>query len=336
MTPMNASRIGFVHPPLASFASGGNVYNAKLLEYAGHCGFPIVSLPWRRGTVPRGTWDLLAWDSLFLDRIARIGRERIALLLHYLPSLAPLRGSQERRALQAMEQRAVAQADFAIATGKSVADAVTACCPDKPVFLCEPGVSAVFTRNEPAHAGQAVKLLTVAHLSPDKGHGQLLEILERLRHLHWQWQVVGDCSSALASETVRRLRERAARAGLTQRIAFHGALPQDAVAALMAASDLLIAPSTFEAYGMAVAEAAASGLPVLSNRVGAAQQLIEHGVTGFLATVDNWDSFGRYLQILLEDATLRAAFRANLRHAAVRGWDKTFEDFRAACEAMLQ
>ena len=78
------------------------------------------------------------------------------------------------------------------------------------------------------------------------------------------------------------------------------------------------------------------GLPVLSNRVGAAEQLIQHGVTGFLATAGDWDSFGRYLQILLEDAALRGAFRDNLRHAAVRGWDQTFADFRAACDAMLQ
>ena len=77
----------------------------------------------------------------------------------------------------------------------------------------------------------------------------------------------------------------------------------------MADSDILVCPSAFEAYGMAVAEAAASGLPVLSNRVGAAEQLIQHGVTGFLATVGDWDSLGRYLELCLEDAALRATFR---------------------------
>ena len=100
----------------------------------------------------------------------------------------------------------------------------------------------------------------------------------------------------------RRLRNRAALAGLTERITFHGALPQEAVAALMADSDLFVCPSTFEAYGMAVAEAVAVGLPVLSNRVGAADQLIQHGV----------------------------------RHRVVRRWEQTFTDFRAACEAMLR
>ena len=334
MPSMLAWKIGFVHPPLASFPSGGNVYGEKLLEYAGRCRFPLVSLPWRGEALPCGNWDLLAWDSLFLDRLARVAGERIALLLHYLPSLEPALDGRARQALQAVEHRAVSQVDFAIATGKTVAEAVMARWPGKPVFLCEPGVGEAFLRKRPGRAEQTVKLLTVAHLLPAKGHEQLLAILQQLRHLHWHWQVAGDCG--LSPETVRRLRERAAQAGLTGRITFHGALPQEAVAALMADSDLLVCPSTFEAYGMAVAEAAAAGLPVLSNRVGAAKQLIQHGVTGFLATAGDWDSFRGYLQILLEDAALRAAFRENLRHAAVRGWDRTVADFRAACETMLQ
>jgi len=334
MQSMSAGKIGFVHPPLESFHSGGNVYDKALLEYAGRCGFPLVSLPWKDEALPCGNWDLLAWDSLFLDRLARIAGERIALLLHYLPSLEPALDLRGEEALQAVEQRAVAQADLVIATGKTVADAVTARWPGKPVFLCEPGVGEAFLRNRPHRAHQPVRLLTVAHLLPAKGHGELLEILRRLRHLHWHWQLAGDCGRS--PETARRLRELAARAGLAERITFHGALPQEAVAALMANSDLLVSPSTFEAYGMAVAEAAAAGLPVLSNRVGAAEQLIQHGVTGFLASAGDWDSFGGYLQVLLEDAALRAAFRDNLRHAAVRGWDKTLADFRAACATMLR
>ena len=334
MQSMSAGKIGLVHPPLESFPSGGNVYDKALLEYAGRCGFPLVSLPWKDEVLPCGNWDLLVWDSLFLDRLARIAGERIALLLHYLPSLEPALDLRGKEDLQAVERRAVAQADSVIATGKTVADAVMARWPGKPVFLCEPGVGEAFLRNRPHRAHQAVRLLTVAHLLPAKGHRELLEILRRLRHLHWHWQVAGDCGRS--PETARRLRELAAQAGLAGRITFHGALPQEAVAALMANSDLLVSPSTFEAYGMAVAEAAATGLPVLSNRVGAAEQLIEHGVTGFLASVGDWDGFGGYLQVLLEDAALRAAFRDNLRHAGVRRWDKTLADFRAACATMLR
>jgi glycosyltransferase involved in cell wall biosynthesis len=329
-----ARKIGFVHPPLESFPSGGNVYNERLLEYARRCGSALASLPWRGGALPGGVWDLLAWDSLLLDRVERIAGEHVALLLHYLPSLGTQLDARGRLAWQSVEHRAVGQADSVIATGKTVADAVTARWPGKPVFLCEPGVGEVFLRGRSGRVGPPVKLLTVAHLVPAKGHGELLEILRQLRHLQWHWHLAGDCDRS--PETVRRLRERAALAGLTDRITFHGVLRQEAVATLMAESDLMVLPSTFEAYGMAVAEAAAAGLPVLSNRVGAAEQLIEHGATGFLATAGDWDAFGGYLRVLLQDAALRVTFQDNLRHAAVRGWDKTFADFRAACEVMLK
>ena len=334
MPVMVAGKIGFVHPSLEVFQSGGNVYNEMLLEYAGRCRFELVSVPWPGEALRGDTPDLMVWDSLLLDILERTGEERIALLLHCLPSLEPELDVRRTRVLQAIEHRAVVQADSVIATGRTVAEAVTARCPRKPVFLCEPGVGEAFLRGRPRRAGQSVKLLTVAHLLPAKGHGALLESLRRLRHLPWHWHLAGDCERS--PETVRRLRDGAALAGLTDRITFHGVLRQEAVAELMADSDLLISPSTFEAYGMTVAEAAATGLPVLCYRVGAAEELIEHGVTGFIATAGDSDSFRGYLQTLLEDPALRAAFRDNLSHAAVRGWDKTFADFRAACEATLR
>src|SRR5690606_33452454 len=116
------------------------------------------------------------------------------------------------------------------------------------------------------------------------------------------------------------------------RITWHGAIGQESVAALMAGSDLLVFPSSFEAYGMAIAEAVAAGLPVLANRVGAAAQLVRHGSTGYLANAGDWDGFGRHLRELLGDAALRAAFREKLHEMPVRGWDEAFADFRAACE----
>jgi glycosyltransferase involved in cell wall biosynthesis len=331
---MVARKIGLVHPPLESPASGGNVYNRRLLEFAGRSGAGLVSLPCRENALPGGMWDLLAWDSLLLDRVARIAGERVALLLHYLPSLEPVLDAERKESLEALEDRAAARADFAIATGRPVAEAAGARWPGKPVFLCEPGVVEAFSpRRTAKNAMLPVKLLTVANLLPAKGHCRLLEMLGQLRHLSWHWHVVGEC--CLCPAMADELRDRAALAGLTDRVTLHGALPQEDVAALMSESDLLISPSTFEAYGMAVAEAAAAGLPVLANRVGAAEQLVAHGATGFLAATGDWESFARYLEKLLEDAALRAVLRDNLRHAAVRGWDRTLEDFQTACETML-
>jgi glycosyltransferase involved in cell wall biosynthesis len=352
---MSVSRIGLVHPPPAAFHSGGDLYDQKLLQYAARSGYPLFSVPWSDGAMPAGDWDLLVWDSLLLDRSARLAKERVALLLHYLPSLDPALDARSREALQAVEQRALARADFVIATGRTLTDAVSSFQPGKPVFLCEPGVEETFQSmrrgrpkgphpsthedagygpNGKAAAQPLLKLLTVAHLLPAKGHRHLLAILARLAHLPWHWHVAGD--DRRSPETIRDLRAAAQGAGLTDRITFHGALAQQAVAALLADSDLFVFPSSFESYGMVLAESVAMAVPVLSNRVGAAEQLIRHGTTGFLANPGDWDGFREYLRILLVDAELRARFRENLDRARVRTWDETFADFRAACQSMLE
>lgn len=336
---MRTPRIGLVHPPPASFPSGGDLYGQRLLQEAASRGFPLQSVPSHDDALPGEGWDLLVWDSLLLDRLTRVAEERVAALLHWLPSLDPALDPGRRAAWQSLEDRALARTDAVIATGSTVADAVRARCPGKAVFLCEPGVDEAFSSNRspgssptrfPDSRRGPVRLLTVAHVLPAKGHAPLLEVLRQLRHLPWHWHVAGDCRRS--PETTQALRDLAAQTGLEERIRFHGAVAHDTVASLMADSDLFVFPSTFESYGMVLAEAAAAGLPVVSNRVGAAGQLIRHGVTGFLANPGDWNGFREHLHGLLADAALRARFAANLRDARVRRWEETFADFRAACE----
>jgi glycosyltransferase involved in cell wall biosynthesis len=104
----------------------------------------------------------------------------------------------------------------------------------------------------------------------------------------------------------------------------------------MAAADLLLQPSVFESYGMALAEAAAIGLPAVAFRIGAAERLVRHGATGFLAPAADWRAFGDYLAALIAEPSLRARFERNLAGEPVRGWQATLGDFQAACAAMLE
>ena len=47
-------------------------------------------------------------------------------------------------------------------------------------------------------------------------------------------------------------------------------------------SDILIVPSLFEGFGIAIAEALSFGLPVVATNVGAIPELIENGENGIL------------------------------------------------------
>jgi glycosyltransferase involved in cell wall biosynthesis len=325
-------RIAIVRAPSNGLLTGGNVFNRRIVQQARRSGWPLQAVAGPLHRARAQAWDALVWDSLLMEHMARIGAERIALLLHYLPSLEPGLERTRAEALRAAEDHAARLAQLCIPTSRELAEMFAARWPGMPVRVCEPGVAAVFRRRRPRVARASAVLVTVANLLPAKGHEPLLACLERLGHRPWHWHVVGD--GAMDPGVRARLQTRIRQAGLAGRVTFHGALPQRHVAATMRAADLLVQPSEFESYGMALAEAAAVGVPAVAFRVGAAQRLVRHGVTGFVAPGGDWDAFERYVRALLEDAGMRAEFEHNLAGVPVRRWDAALADFRLACEAL--
>src|SRR5206468_11016146 len=86
--------------------------------------------------------------------------------------------------------------------------------------------------------------------------------------------VVGD------GEERKRLEEQATRLGLRQAVVFLGA--RDDVPRLLAAADVYVHPSLFEALPTSLLEAMATGLPVVATRVGGVPEIVAHGRTGLL------------------------------------------------------
>ena len=121
----------------------------------------------------------------------------------------------------------------------------------------------------------------MADLLPAKGLLELLAVLAGLRDIDWQWHVIGD--GFIDPDYTRRFDDAATRFGLEPRIRRYGALDQAAIAQVMERMDLFVFSSRFEAYGMALAEAAAKGLPAVTTDVGAAARLYRHGATALLA-----------------------------------------------------
>ena len=81
----------------------------------------------------------------------------------------------------------------------------------------------------------------------------------------------------------RRLERLATWLGIRDRVAFRGACTPGEVASILAGSSLFIAPASAEAFGLALLEARAAGLPVVAMRRGGVPELVEHGRHGLLA-----------------------------------------------------
>jgi len=72
----------------------------------------------------------------------------------------------------------------------------------------------------------------------------------------------------------------AAGAGVTDRVVFAGHHAD--TERFFAAADLFVMPTLYEPFGMVIAEAMASGLPVITSRLAGAAELIDHKVDGML------------------------------------------------------
>jgi glycosyltransferase involved in cell wall biosynthesis len=131
----------------------------------------------------------------------------------------------------------------------------------------------------------------------------LASALGRLRDLPWRLLVAGD---GPARAQVRAALEES----VAGRAAYLGALEEAEVAELNAAADLYAWPAVNEAYGMAMLEAQAAGLPVVSCAIRGVPDVVEHGRTGLLAPGGDEPAFAGLLRELLLDPGKRARLGA--------------------------
>src|SRR4051812_36790937 len=108
-------------------------------------------------------------------------------------------------------------------------------------------------------------------------HKQVDHIIDAIARVSgWELDVVGDGPQR------KRLESLAAELGVAERITFHGEVPHERVARMLAASDALVLASDYEGLPHVVLESLAVGTPVIAPVVGGVGDVIEHGVSGLL------------------------------------------------------
>ncbi|WP_210529333.1 glycosyltransferase family 4 protein [Rubellimicrobium arenae] len=144
-------------------------------------------------------------------------------------------------------------------------------------------------------------ILFLGRLSDRKGVPELLEALAHPEMLSRSWRAV------LAGDgPVATYRARAAELGLGDRVVMPGWLGEAEVDALGKEADILVLPSHAEGLAMAVLEGLAQGLAVVTTRVGAHEEVLQHEVTGLFVPVGDPDALAQALARLLDDPALRA------------------------------
>jgi glycosyltransferase involved in cell wall biosynthesis len=119
---------------------------------------------------------------------------------------------------------------------------------------------------------------------------------------------------------LNQLLETANRLGVGDHLRFTGYVEN--LPALLAAFDVIAAPSDNEGFSLALVEAMASGRAVVATRAGGMAEMVEDGVTGLLVERDNPHSLTAALSRLLADKRLREKLGRGARESVIERFDR--------------
>lgn len=301
----------------------------------------------------------------------------VGYLLHYLPHGDPTLAPAARGGLRAVVAAHLELADFLIVTGTGIAAVLAREAADRagdragsapggavdpiregedfpgyplrcpPIWSCPPPVICPAVTPQATAAAWAgaphPRLLSVGTVAVAKGQGETLAVLADVPG-PWSWRNHGDLGGEpgggeydVAPAYVAALAGRIAALGLDGRALLGASLPSAGLAALYAGADLLVSASRFESHGLAVAEAAARGLPCLAYAVGEHTAWVRDGVTGCLVAPSAPARWRAALRHLVMDPRALARFKAasarHRPHLPVRSEAESGAGFLRACRA---
>lgn len=156
-------------------------------------------------------------------------------------------------------------------------------------------------------------ILFVGRLRYYKGVDVLVRALQRV-----PGTVLWIVGTGPMEEAWRRL---VAALGLTSRVYFLGDVPEAELPLYYAAADLFVLPSVSraEALGLALVEAMASGLPVISTELGTGTSFVNvEGETGFVVPPGDAEALAVAIQTLLTNKEMRQQMGEAARQRAMR------------------
>ena len=306
---------------------------------------PFHNTPGRWARLPgvRSNWSLRASIGAYLGLRGQVGALRAALfhtqvtslfsagLMRRLPSVVSLdatplqydalgsfyghrTGSGRLEALKKrLNQRAFAAARHLVTWSQWAMDSLVRDygMPAEKISVIPPGIDTSLWQfpNRPQPPDGSVNLLFVGGDFVRKGGDVLLDAFRQVpasanAHLHvvTQTEAIGaHCPNVTIHRGVTPNSERLLR--------------------LFSEADLFVFPTRGDCLPLAVMEALAAGLPVITTEVGALPEAVKHGETGWIVPVDDAAELAEAITLLAADPSLRRELSRAAREAAVARFD---------------
>jgi glycosyltransferase involved in cell wall biosynthesis len=330
--------------------SGGAMYNRRLFDYLKHQGelVEVISQPpasylaclahnlqphWLH-KMSRSGFDLLVQDetnhpSLYRSNrsLRAAGGPPIISLVHHLrcSEQHPLRWMPlYHRVEKAYLQTANGFIFNSLTTKKSVEEMLgrelegVVATPAGDRFSRLPSEQEIIWRCD---MSGPLRLFFVGNVIARKGLHTLLEALERIKDLDWELDIAGGLDLEPAYAVAVQARVRAA--GLEKRIRFLGPLGASQLQREMLSHQVLVLPSTYEGFGIAYLEGMGFGLVPIATRAGAAGEVFDDAVEGFLIPPGDAPALAARLEELCKSRELlqRMSLAARRRFDQAPGWE---------------
>lgn len=262
-------------------------------------------------------------------------RLRFVALVHLPLAEEPGLSPPQVARLAESERRAVACAAMVVVTGpRTVETMIRYGLPGERVVVIAPGTDrAPLARGSVGASGfsRILHLLTVATVNAGKGHATLVRALAAIGRSGWRLTCVGSldrdaAEAARVAEMIRTLE-------LADRITLTGALDAAGVDAAYDSADVFVLPTLHETFGMAVAEAIARGLPVVSTPAGAIPEIVGDG--GLLVPCGDVTALSVALARVIAEPALRDQLARGARAARERlpSWNAALDRMCAVLSA---
>jgi glycosyltransferase involved in cell wall biosynthesis len=322
-----SKHVTFVVPGSIETRTGGYEYDRRIIDELSRRRWIVEVCELGKGgrlpPVPDGR--IVIVDGLALDSISDAdtgGRIKLVIIVH-MPGAS---GIDEGPAMKAASAIVVtgSGAQRAIVDGGIDAGRIT---------IVEPGTMRVpdeqLANLSRAQSG-VVRLLSVGNVTQAKGHDRLVSALGTIPEKNWHLTIVGSLTrdSAATQRLDRLIRE----SGLENRIELTGELDLPAMAGAFRSADAFVLATLHETYGMAVAEAIAWELPVVSTSTGEIRTIAGDG--GIIVPAGDAGALAVALSRLVAEPSLRVRLREGARRARerLRTWDQAGDEMSTLLE----
>ena len=204
---------------------------------------------------------------------------------------------------------------------------------EERIVVCPLGVEPSFAEIPRLEPTEITRFIFFGRMCTLKGIQDALEALGQLSAVgvkNWTYRVFGQGQQEWTLKLAQEY-------GISDRVFVNGPIGHEKLRRELKQAHLAIMPSHAESFGLSIAEAQAAGIPVIAYESGSVPEVVEDGVTAWLAPFRQVDRLAQCIETAVRNPkkTYQAGLAGRERVNQMFTWEKTaekmFEKIQTVC-----